>query len=259
MRFHEITTKTQKFYHASKYEHLQSILKSGLKLSGNPGYGSPAFGIRNTSEFRRDLTPVGGIYLTKSIADAYEIAGELNWSSPKLMCEVDISDFKVLLPDEDETERKLETMVFEVFDVDYRSADDMKLVLEDLKTSYSTVKANLEEYFKSYKEPLAEHVELLIDFAKSYAIRKLAYQQKDQSIIAKAESIYKKALEAVSNKDTVDGITRVRIPREINYTGNNKITSVITFTDQITVEYGTPSENLLSFLTQKGLTINEIL
>lgn len=217
--------KPQYAYHATKAEHIPSILKHGLipnKREG--GYGSA-----DTSTIGIPLTPLSGTYLTYSAKDAKYISYDVGGNDGGIVVICKVQNRAADL-DEDRMEKIIDLRQIFSWFVKELKAKNFKPFTEDQIAQYATKKADeiLEQptFFKSDLKMIDALRPALIDHLKVF----LTYVQQNQldqehmgfDQIKNTQNILTKKMKTLAHKNTKDFHT-FKIDHPIGFSGANKI------------------------------------
>lgn len=209
-------------YHATLSENLKSILKHGLipnKREG--GYGSD-----EQSSFGYELTPLSGVYFTKSPKDALYIANSLDDDTIIVICKVQPKQLEL---DEDRLVAdvlKEKTLLVAISTMlkkfDYTVEDIPEREIEEL---IKRAILNMENYLESQynfndkkianiHEDLSEYITELVN----YLLAQESGEFRDSSDIKRLQNSLTKKLRHIAST-----FTTFKIDTNITYSGANKI------------------------------------
>lgn len=255
-------------YHGTHFKNIRSILKQGLKGSSGGGFGAHISGSMN----QRDMTAVGGVYLTTSAQYAGYVGKEITMMGSYALVEVSVQVRSGYM-DEDALDGYIDKAMNHRDGV--RGAVTGLSIIEFMPSKTNELVA---VFKKNVPGMMQSRESDIIRFMKAYYARVIAYagefeilkgierpasfvRQDVDTIIEYINSIKKHPNEAERDyRQALDWITRsakkeihdfqntdgpvgdnFRLAEDITFSGNNKITGIFSISDkmrEIVVYYG---------------------
>ncbi len=214
-------------YHATRADNLKSILKNGLV----PNFKDDGYGSNETSEFGYTLTPLKGIYFTRSAKDAVFIAKSLMGEAIVLVCkiqpkqvELDEDRMNTAVLEEKRFLSALKSSLDSNFDYDVEKFVESGVIDKIISAHVRDVLANLELDDRAKKnavEPIVKHLNNLADFY----IETEVGGNLDETSLKASQNEVTKALRLLAHRDKATHHT-FKLNANVGFSGSNRIVGI---------------------------------